>query len=67
MSIIKNSVRAILIVVPKFGSSFLPNYFGQLKHPESVHSISMYCKDVKKCKGWAEKYSIVKHFDTNIL
>ena len=46
ISVIKNSVRAILVIVPKFGSSFLPNYFGALQHPQNVASAIMYCRDV---------------------
>ena len=67
MDLINDSVRAILILVPKFGSTFLPTYFGKLKHPDNVMSAIMYCKDIDKCKQWAEGYKVVKHFENDIL
>ena len=43
IDVIRNSVRVIMVFEPRFGSRFLPKYFGKLKHFDNVDHGILYC------------------------
>ena len=53
-------MRSILVFEPKFGSRFLHEYFGPLKHFDNVDGAMIYCDKIEVHKKWACEYSIRK-------
>ena len=58
IEVVRQSVRVVLVVEPRNGSKFIHTYFGNLKHPDNINSVILYCTDIESHTKWTNNFTV---------